>query len=59
MTLWREGIARKDIAVHTGFPVRTVQRVILANRDLPESSIPIRKKVLEGPKRLPSPLTGF
>jgi hypothetical protein len=50
MTLRREGIARKEIAVHTGFPVRTVQRVILANRDLPESSIPIRKKVLEGLK---------
>ncbi len=47
----RERIARKDNAVHTGFPVRNVQRVILANCDLPESSIPIRKKGSVRPKK--------
>jgi hypothetical protein len=51
MTLWREGIAKKDIGVHTGFPVRSIQRVILANRNLPEWSIPIRKKGSGRPKK--------
>jgi hypothetical protein len=47
----RERIARKDISVRSGFPVRTIQRVILANRDLPESIIPIRKKGSVRPKK--------
>jgi transposase len=51
MTLWWEGIAIKDFGVRTGFTVRTIKRVNLANRNLPESSIRIRKKGSGSPKK--------
>ncbi len=51
MTLWREGMSRKDISIHTIVPLRTVQRVILANRNLPETSVPVRKPGFGRPKK--------
>jgi hypothetical protein len=59
MTLWREGMSRKDISIRTVVPLRTVQRVILANHNLPENSVPVRKPGSGRPKKTPEkPLTG-
>jgi transposase len=51
MTLWREGMSRKDISIHTIVPLRTGQRVILANHNLPETSVLVRNVGSGRPKK--------